>query len=347
MGNDQAAFGLSVVDWNRLQARMVPEGMSLRDVILLVGEAGDPCACPERNGSSLSVDAESQLQSMTNIVETVVDSMNNFTEAQNEQAGRGRQKWTQAVQNKAFDEAVRDPVKLGQLILDFDETWPYEKENQDLSFRAHLSRLGYSEAFVNQWLETGLLPVMIRQTCVWHRAMLQAIYSDYLQYPAIPWDEGHPSRVALHGFCKTVAFYRRVSHYKANFVVKVYIYYRDQQRQNFGRHRLALSFMHTLQHQIYSLPARGGGNAGANADSGAGTPKFCAHCSGSSTVHVTSACPYHQIPKAAVKKVFGNMNGTQRKGVYRVFKRLDSENPDGNQLEHLEKAIKEIRSSPS
>lgn len=336
--NEHELYGVSIANWNALQARMVPEGMSPREALLLIGDAADPCACPERAGNSLSLDAENHLSTL---MDTVVDSMNNWTDAQNVQAGRGVQKWSQVSQNKALEEVVKDPGKIGQLILDFDETWPYELESQNLSFKAHLSRHGCSDFYITQWLSTGLLPTLIRQTQTWHRAMLQAVQSDVLQYPDIPWNEGHPTRVVLEGFYKKVSFLRKVAKTKTNFIALVYIHYRDEAKKSYGRDKVMRSMLHNLQHQSVG---KGGGTAGSKAGNETATPpRYCTHCGASKTVHPPEACPYTHMSKATVKRLFGNMNATDRNLVLPIFKRLEEKAPTGNHIHHLENAIKEVR----
>lgn len=337
-GNEHELYGLSVADWNGLQVKMVPEGMSPRDAVLMVGEAADPCACPGRGGHSLSVDAESQLST---IMDTVVDSMVNWTEAQNERDGRGRQRWSQSVQNKALEEIIKDPTKIGQLILDFDEMWPYEEENQNLSWRAHLSRLGYSDRYVTQWLATGLLPTLIRQTKTWHRAMLQAVQSDAIQFPTIPWDDGNPVRGILQGFVKRVSFCRQACKYRANFIAQIYIHYREAARRNFGRDRVLTALLHSMQNRALT-----GGDTGSPRNTGEATPaasRYCSHCGGSRTVHPPNACPYTKMPKVTVKRLFGSMNASDRNAVLPIFRKLEDQDPSGSHVQHLEAAIREVR----
>lgn len=342
-GNEKAIFDMPLTNWMGIQARMVPQGMLNRDAVLIVSEAADPCACPERVGTSLSVDAEDQLQAMTNIVDSVVDTMNNWTEAHNEQAGRGRQRFSQAVQNKALEDILKDPTKIGTMILEFDETWPYEKEHQDLSFRAHLARLGYSENFIDQWVETGLLPVMIRQVCTWHRALLQATHSDYLNYPNIPWGKEHPAYNILFKVYTKVAFLRKNSRYKANFLCKVYVFYREGSKNGFGRDLMNQSYLHTLEHHFFKKGTAAGEST--NSNSGAAATRYCTHCGAGTSVHAAGQCPYTHIAKTSVKKAFGRMTAGPRKKVHEVFKRLEDADPKGNHLGHLETAIQEINGS--
>ncbi|CAJ1932118.1 unnamed protein product [Cylindrotheca closterium] len=283
-GNEEEIHGVSITSLD-IDRAMMPEGLKNAEIKGLWDRASDMAALPGKcspgGGDSESGGAGEEV--MNQLLETFGSDSTKIALLDTGYCRKGRHGLGLITSSNKLHEACQKILKKEE------DTF----KNQRFQFLHYLVRLGYSTEFVEDYVERGLMPRIIKETYVNFLALLNKIrHKDMGSDEA--WEDSE-AYVILQVHSENLLDIRTNSNSKKMLLLQNYIYLRDARKKDFGSNTITEKNIgrvdkmnQKLQRELESLrAAKGRGGREPTKDKGRegdSTLKKCSQCK-SRTLH--------------------------------------------------------------
>lgn len=260
-----------------------------------------------------------------------------------------------ASEEQGYDAAWKLPskhalrrVKSGQDLYDltssYKKQWVQAETAQNVKWKCFLAEAGYSAGVSEEFLSSGLLPLMIRRTAKTYEGLLDvAVALLYNSEGPLIWKGSRAEALLTHHSRKLALIRQDAPNYRSH-LYQTYVYLREAAAQEGYRHHAMFDGlferMQSVDLKLAAKDKSGGGGGG-----GGGTEiTRCSHC------HTTGFhdkgkdnCPGKDLSQAIVRKILKNLPASTEKAKLRIACETYATRIAAEPTGDIDQIIKEVR----